>query len=141
MRVPLLALRAAPAILLALASASCSSSPTTSMNTPPPPMTNDVDIVMGASTLTNTAFSPDTKNVSLAGGASVAVRFVNNDVDPNNYGATGVTHHIVSDDGTTFDAGTVTAYHTMTIALTAAGTIPFHCAIHPNMVGSIVVSP
>ncbi len=123
---------------LAIAGCSSSTSPTT---TPPTPMTNDVDIVFGASSLTNTAFNPDTKSVALGGGASVAVRFVNNDSDPSNYGSTGTTHHIVSDDGTTFNAGTLAPGHTMTISFSATGTIPFHCAIHPNMVGSIVVSP
>jgi plastocyanin len=96
---------------------------------------------VGASTMTSGAFTPDLKTVALAGGASVSVRFVNNDVDNSQYGGGGVTHHIVSDDGTTFDAGLIDAYHTMSVSLTAAGTVPFHCAIHPNMVGSITVNP
>jgi plastocyanin len=104
-------------------------------------LTNDIDIVEGAHTLTNTAFSPDAKGVALGGAASVAVRFVNLDYDPSNYGSSGVTHHIVSDDGTTFDAGTLAPSHTATINFSATGTIPFHCTIHPNMVGSVVVSP
>ncbi len=120
MKIPSFARRFAPVAFLAsaLALAGCSSS-TTSSTTPPTPMTNDVDIVFGAQSLTNTAFNPDTKTVALAGGSSVAVRFVNNDSDPSNYGSTGTTHHIVSDDGTTFDAGTLAPGHTMTVSFSA----------------------
>ena len=142
MNVPRFALRAAPAILFALGAASCSSSPASSMNQPPPPLSNDIMIPDGGSTMTTGAFSPNPKTVALAGGASVAVRFVNDDINTSTYGGTGVTHHIVSDDGgITFDAGTIAPYHTMTVNLTAAGTIPFHCMIHPSMVGSITVNP
>jgi plastocyanin len=126
--------------IAALGIVGCSTSPTSSNNQPPSPTPNDVDVVMGASTLGAGAFSPDSKSVSLAGAANASVRFVNLDVGTGIYGSGGVTHHIVSDDGTSFDAGSITPDATATVHL-AAGTYPFHCAIHPTMTGSVTVSP
>ena len=130
---------AACMLLAALAAAACSSS-TSSMNQPPTPMPNDVDIVQGASTLGAGAFSPDSKSVSLGGAATASVRFVNLDVGGGIYGGGGVTHHIVSNDGTSFDAGSIGPDGQATVHL-AAGTYPFHCAIHPTMTGTVTVSP
>jgi plastocyanin len=124
--------------------AGCSSNTTgtSTSNAPPPtPTPADITIVQGASTMTTGAFNPDTKTVSLSGGASVSVRWVNEDVSGSGYGSAGVTHHIVSDDGKSFDTGDLGGNQTSTKALTAAGTYTYHCAIHPNMVGSVVVNP
>ena len=127
--------------------AGCSSNTTgtSTSNAPPPtPTTADITIVQGASTMTTGAFNPDTKTVALNGGASVSVRWVNEDITSSGGyggGTTAVTHHIVSDDGTSFDTGLIDGNQTSTKALTAAGTYHYHCAIHPNMVGSVVVNP
>src|SRR3954467_8758363 len=93
--------------LLALAlglSSACSSysSPTNSQNPPPPTsMANDVSIVVGASALTTTAYSPNPKTVSLGGGSSVSVRWVNKDISGGDYiTGTATSHSITSDDGT-----------------------------------------
>jgi len=75
------------------------------------------------------------------GGASVSVRWVNQDVNENPPYGGAVTHHIVSNDGTSFDTGLLGGNQSSTKALTAAGNYPYHCAIHPNMVGTITVTP
>jgi plastocyanin len=134
-------MRTIPAALLVIGAMGCSSSTPTSNNTVPPPQVNDITIGQGAQNLAAGAFTPNPKNVALSGGASVSIRFVNDDADPGNYGATGTAHHIVSDDGTSFDTGVLDVYHTSTKTLTTAGTYNFHCSIHPTMVGSIVVAP
>jgi plastocyanin len=110
---------------------------------PPPPaaQANDINIVPGASTKGAAAFSPNPKNVSLNGAQTADVRWVNGDVtSSSNYGTTSVTHHIVSDDGTSFDTGEIGGNATSTKSI-AAGTHGFHCSIHPSMTGSVVVSP
>jgi plastocyanin len=131
-------------VLLAI-TAGCSSNTTgtSTSNSPPPPTptTADITIVQGASTMTTGAFSPDVKTVALNGGTSVSVRWVNQDVNESPPYGGAVTHHIVSNDGTSFDTGLLGGNQSSTKALTAAGTYSYHCAIHPNMVGSVVVNP
>jgi plastocyanin len=91
--------------------------------------------------MTTGAFDPDTKTVALNGGASVSVRWVNEDVDQSPPYGGAVTHHIVSNDGTSFDTGLLGGNQSSTKALTVAGSYPYHCAIHPGMVGTVVVNP
>jgi plastocyanin len=126
--------------ITALGIMGCSSSPTSSTNHPPSPMPNDINIEQGASTMGANAFSPDSKNVSLGGAANVSVRFVNDDVGGGAYGGGGVTHHIVSDDGTSFDTGNIAPDGAISVQL-VAGTFPFHCSIHPTMTGTVTVNP
>ncbi len=132
-------------LLLALGfTAACSStSPTTTTNKPPPtPTSNDISIVVGAQSKGSGAFDPNPKTVSLAGGASVSVRWVNGDISGGDY-QTGnaVTHRIASDDSKFATSGNLGGNATYTINLTTAGTYAFHCEIHPTMVGSITVNP
>ena len=133
-----------PLLLLALGlAAGCSSTTTPPSNPPPPtPTGNDINIVVGAASKTTGAFSPNPKNVSLAGGASVTARWVNQDISGGDY-TTGsaVTHRIASDDSKFATSPNLGGNATYSISLTTAGTYAFHCQIHPNMVGSIVVSP
>jgi plastocyanin len=134
--------------LLALSlglSAGCGSysAPNNSQN-PPPPMVqaNDVSIVVGASGLTTTAFSPNPKVVSLGGNPSVTVRWVNKDITGGDYTSGSATvHNITSDNGAFTASGNLGGNATYSVALTAAGSYPYHCAIHPNMVGTITVNP
>ena len=107
----------------------------------PPPTSADVSIVQGASLLTTTAFDPNPKALSLAGAAQVSVRWVNGDGGGGYGGGSGVTHQIASDDGAFANSGLISAGATYTVALTKAGTYRYHCAIHPNMVGTITVNP
>jgi plastocyanin len=103
---------------------------------------NDIDVVVGASGLTTTAFSPNPKVVSLAGNSSVSVRWVNQDITGGNYtGGTATVHNITSDNGAFTASGNLGGNATYSIALTTAGSYPYHCSIHPNMVGTVTVNP
>ena len=112
--------------------------------TPPPPaaMQNDVDIVAGASQLTTTAFSPNPKVISLGGSSSVTVRWVNTDIVGGDYtSGTPTSHNITSDNGAFTPSGVLGGNATYTVTLSATGNYPYHCSIHPNMVGTITVNP
>jgi plastocyanin len=119
------------------------SSPSNSQNPPPPAaMTNDVGIVIGASALTTTAFSPNPKVVSLAGNPSVTVRWINKDISNGDYaGGTATVHNVTSDNGAFTASGNLGGNATFSTTLSAAGDYAYHCAIHPNMVGMITVTP
>ena len=53
----------------------------------------------------------------------------------------GVEHTVTSDDGTSFNVS-VAANGTATFTVPSKpGTYPFHCAIHPQMHGTLVVKP
>lgn len=125
------------ALTLTLASA-CGSDSTTNPN--PTPTPGDVDIVKGAEVLTTTAFNPNPKQLSLGGGTEVSVRWVNTD-GGGTYGGASVTHQIKSDNGAFTTSGLLGSGATYTVTFTAAGTYNYHCNIHPNMVGTIVVAP
>lgn len=124
-------------LTLTLASA-CGSDSTTNPN--PTPMAGDVDIVKGAQVLTTTAFNPNPKQLSLGGGTAVSVRWVNTD-GGGGYGGTAVAHQIASDNGAFGTSAPLGSGATYSVTFTAAGSYNYHCAIHPNMVGTIVVSP
>ena len=117
--------------------------PTNSQN-PPPPMVqaSDINIVVGASGLTMTAFSPNPRVVALGGNPSVSVRWVNKDITGGSYtSGTATVHNITSDNAAFTASGPLGGNATYTVALTTAGSYPYHCAIHPNMVGTITVNP
>jgi plastocyanin len=118
---------------------------------------SSVTIIAGASTKTTDAFTPNPDAVSLASGGSVV--WSNMDTDAtgtgggtgggNPYGdraslsmnfLAGTTHHLVADDGS-FDSGELAAGGKFSHTFTAAGSIPYHCSIHPNMRGTITVGP
>src|SRR6476646_6578129 len=118
--------------------AACGSDSTTNPN--PTPTHGDIDIVKGAQTLTTTAFNPNPKQVSLGGAMGVSVRWINTD-GGGTYGGSSVAHQITSDNGAFTMSAPLGSGATYTITLTAAGTYNYHCNIHPNMVGTIVVGP
>ena len=135
-----------PPLLLGIV-AGCSSSTTSpsSQNAPPPtPTANDISIVIGASTMTTTAFSPDPKTVALGGAPNVTIRWVNRDISSSGGymgGSTATSHHIASDNGAFATSPVLGGNATYAITLSAAGTYTYHCMIHPNMVGTITVTP
>jgi plastocyanin len=47
--------------------------------------------------------------------------------------------HTATADGGSFDTGNIANGASATVTFDAVGTFPYHCAIHPSMVGSIVV--
>jgi plastocyanin len=111
------------ALLLAAACGANNTGPST-----PPDMAGDVSIVQGAEFLTTAAFDPNPKAVSLADGGDL--RWVNGD---------GTSHQITSDNGAFPTSNLIRPGGTYSITLTTAGTYHYHCAIHPNMVGTITV--
>jgi plastocyanin len=117
--------------------------PSNMQNPPTPtPTANDISIVVGASQLTTSAFNPNPEVVSLSGTASVTVRWVNRDITGGGYtGGTTTVHNITSDNGAFAPSGDLGGNGTYSVALTTAGSYPYHCAIHPNMVGTITVNP
>ena len=48
-------------------------------------------------------------------------------------------HTVTSDDGTTFDSGTVAVGGTFHFTFKTAGTFSYHCNIHPYMRSVIIV--
>jgi plastocyanin len=124
------------ALTLTLGSA-CGSDNTTNPN--PTPTPGDVDIVKGAEFLTTTAFDPNPKQLSLGGATEVSLRWVNTD-GGGTYGGTSVPHQPTSDNGAFTQSPILGSGGTYTVTLTAAGTYHYHCAIHPTMVGTIVVT-
>lgn len=119
------------------------SAPTDTQNPPPPAATlNDIRIVVGASQLTTTAFSPNPKVVLLGGNSSVAIRWLNGDISGGDYTTgTATAHTIVSDNGAFASSGSLGGNGTYSVALPGTGSYPYHCGIHPNMVGTITVNP
>lgn len=105
----------------------------------PTPQSGDITIVKGASLMTTTAFSPNPKTISLADGGEV--RWVNSDGGSVYGGGTEVAHQIMSDDAAFDTSEPFSPGQSYTIILGAAGTYHYHCNIHPNMVGTITVTP
>jgi plastocyanin len=54
--------------------------------------------------------------------------------DPN------VAHTVTSDDGTTFDSCLQNKGYKFVVTFNQAGKIPYHCTIHPLMIGTITVT-
>jgi plastocyanin len=131
----LLSLSLAPLTLALLAA--CGSDSSTGPQ--PSPGTGDITIVQGASLMTTTAFSPNPKTVSLADGGEV--RWVNQDGGSVYGGGTATAHQIMSDDAAFDTSEPFSPGQSYTIVLGQAGTYHYHCNIHPNMVGTITVTP
>jgi plastocyanin len=86
--------------------------------TPAPNSTTTVDI-------SNHAFNPAQLNVA----PGTTVTFVNNDTEP----------HTATADNGLFDTGVLQPGQSLDVYLDGAGTVTYHCELHPDMQGSIVV--
>jgi plastocyanin len=98
-----------------------STAPSTSNTSPGGP---SVSIVAGAFALTTTAYSPNPQTISRGS----TVTFINNDT----------TSHTATSSGT-FDTGTIGPGGRASVTLQNAGSITYHCTIHPGMVGTLIV--
>jgi plastocyanin len=86
---------------------------------------SSVSIVAGSRTLTTTAYNPNPITMSVGG----TVTWMNND---------SITHTSTSDGGS-WDSGTMAPGASFSHTFQTAGTFQYHCAIHPNMVGTVTV--
>jgi plastocyanin len=80
---------------------------------------------VGAATLTNRAFTPDDVNVAVGG----TVTWTNADS----------VAHTSTSDAIGWDSGIVPPGGHFSRSFPTAGTYSYHCAIHPGMVGTVVV--
>ena len=85
-----------------------------------------VSIVSGASSRGTSAYAPNP--VTIASGTTVT--WTNND---------SVAHTSTSDTAGVFNSGTIAAGGQFNFTFTTRGTVTYHCAIHPGMMGTIVV--
>jgi plastocyanin len=116
----------------AIACGSDYSSPSTPSPTPAPtpaPVTggpsSSVTIPMGASVLGNRAFTPDDVDVAVG----TTVTWMNTDS----------VAHTSTSNASGWDSGTIAPGRQFSFTYQTAGTFPYHCAIHPGMVGTVVV--
>jgi plastocyanin len=93
--------------------------------TPAPAGSTTVTIPGGASTQTITAFDPNPLTVSVG----TTVSWLNSDT---------TTHTSVA-DGSQWSSGNIAPGARFNRTFTAPGRYTYHCQIHPNMVGTIVV--
>ena len=109
------------AFALAAALAGCSSK-----NDPSPTSSSTVNVVITINGMNgNMSFSP--ANASVKVGQTVAWR-----------NADSITHAIAQDSAGGFTTGSITAGATSApVMISAAGTVPYHCTIHPTMTGSV----
>lgn len=123
----LLMTMAASAVLLG---AGCAGPTTTSQPTVtiPPTATNPTPAPASSASVTiaNFSFQPD--SITLAVGATVT--WTNNDSVP---------HTVTADDGS-FSSGTLAPGATFSRTFPAAGSVAYHCAIHPSMRGTLTIT-
>ena len=104
-----------------------SSSPATPSSTPSPSTDGSpsVTIPAGASFQTTSAFAPD--DLTIAAGTTVT--WINTDS----------VSHTSTSDGTGWNSATLEPGGRFAFTFQTAGTFPYHCVIHPGMVGTVVV--
>jgi len=123
-------------LIFAAACGGSSSSPTASTPASPTPAptpatppasgaTSSVSIPVGASALGTSAFAPDDLNVELG----TTVTWTNTDS----------VSHTSTSDAPGWDSGIVAPGAQFSRSFPTAGTFRYHCAIHPGMVGTVVV--
>ena len=114
--------------LLALA-AGCGSDSNSGGSTPTaaPPASSGSAAPSGGSTveIKDFMFTPATLTVPV--GATVTWKFDDS------------TQHDVTADDNSFNSSPMSGGQTFTHTFTKAGTVPYHCAIHPSMTASIIV--
>jgi plastocyanin len=81
--------------------------------------------VVNASLMTSTAFNPNPINVSVGG----TVTWRNND---------STTHTSTANNGV-WNSGAIPPGGSFSTQFNTAGSFPYHCTIHPNMIGVVNV--
>jgi hypothetical protein len=116
----------AAVVTLASACGSGYNAPPTNPSPPPPTSgpTSTVGIPGGASLLTTTAYSPNP--VTIAVGTTII--WTNND---------NTAHTSTANNGAW--NGTVAPGGQFSFTFSSAGSFPYHCSLHPGMVGTVVV--
>ena len=112
----------------ALACGSDYSSPSTPTPSPAPTPggpSSAVTIPMGAQVLGNRAFNPGDSEVAVG----TTVTWTNTDT----------VSHTSTSDASGWDSGIISPGRQFSFTYQTAGTFPYHCAIHPGMVGTITV--
>ena len=113
-------------IALAIGCGGGDSSPTPAPSqTPSPSGGSAITIPMGASTLGRAAYNPADLNVSVG----TSVTWTNADV----------VSHTSTADANGWNSGVIAPGGQFSFAFPTAGTFSYHCAIHPGMVGTVVV--
>ena len=105
--------------------ASCGDDSTPSSPTMPTANAVPVSIVSGSISLTTTAYNPNPVTVQRGG----IVTWTNNDSIP----------HTSTSDAAGWNSGTLAPGASFSMTFQTAGTFPYHCTIHPNMVGTVNV--
>jgi plastocyanin len=125
------------ALLVALtALSSCGGGSDTNDTAAPPP--HDVAIVQAAPLAGPNAFTPTNEVISLASQSTVT--WYNGDFF-GYAGEAGTVHHLIADDGSTFDTGTLAPGSVFQATFSAPGTYTYHCEIHTGMTGTVTVNP
>ena len=112
----------------ALACGNDNSSPSSPSPTPAPTQggsSSTVTIPMGAEVLGSRAFTPG--NLDVAVGTTVT--WTNTDT----------VGHTSTANGSAWDSGIIQPGRQFSFTYQTAGTFPYHCAIHPGMVGTVTV--
>jgi plastocyanin len=130
----MLFLRLAVASALLLSATACggySSTPTPPSPTPSPAPTpgaaqSAVVIPAGAEFLGSRAFAPPDLNVK----TGTTVTWMNTDRDS----------HTTRSDVPGWNSGTISPGRQFSFTFQASGTYPYHCAFHPGMTGTVVVT-
>ena len=102
-----------------------SPSPTPSPTPTPGGPSSSVSIPTGAQSLGNRAFMPDELDVAVG----TTVTWMNTDS----------ISHTSTSDANAWNSGIVAPGGQFSFAFQTAGTFQYHCAIHPGMVGTVVV--
>jgi plastocyanin len=113
------------ALAIAAGCGSSSSTPTTPSTGASSGNGTPITIVKGAETLTTTAFSPNP--LTIASGTTVT--WTNSDN----------TQHTATSDTGAFNSNVINPGAGFSFTFQNKGTFTYHCSIHPNMVGSVVV--
>ena len=100
-------------------------SPTPSPAPKPGVPSSSVAIPVGAESLGNRAYMPDELNVAVG----TTVTWMNTDS----------ISHTSTSNATGWNSGIVAPGGRFSFAFQTAGTFPYHCTIHPGMVGTVVV--